>query len=106
MYGGGQERKLRPGTVSVPLVAGLGLASELMNTDGDTWAQSALAFRERLLEALGVVPLQINGDRDRSIPHILNVAFDGIDSEALSRGLRLSQQDRPALHLRILRATS
>lgn len=83
MYGGGQERKLRPGTVSVPLVAGLGLASELMNADGDTWARSALTFRERLLEALSVVPFQINGDRDRSVPHILNVAFDGIDSEAL-----------------------
>jgi len=83
MYGGGQERKLRPGTVSVPLVAGLGLASELMNADADTWAQSALAFRESLIEALSVVPYEINGDGDRSVAHILNVAFDGIDSEAL-----------------------
>ena len=83
MYGGGQERKLRPGTVSVPLVAGLGLASELMNADADTWAQSALAFRESLIEALSVVPYEINGDGDRSVAHILTGAFDGIDSEAL-----------------------
>lgn len=83
MYGGGQERKLRPGTVSVPLVAGLGLASELMEADADEWAQSALAFREHLIEALSVVPFEVNGDQNGSVPHILNVAFHGIDSEAL-----------------------
>lgn len=83
MYGGGQERKLRPGTVPVPLVAGLGLASELMEADAGEWAQSVGAFREQLIKTLSVVPFQINGDQDRSVPHILNVAFDGIDSEAL-----------------------
>lgn len=83
MYGGGQERKLRPGTVPVPLVAGLGLASELMEADADGWAQSVRSFREKLIEALSVVPFEVNGDQDRSVPHILNVAFDGIDSEAL-----------------------
>lgn len=83
MYGGGQERKLRPGTVPVPLVAGLGLASELMEADADEWAQSARAFREQLIQAIGVVPFAVNGDQERSVPHILNVAFDGIDSEAL-----------------------
>ena len=83
MYGGGQERKLRPGTVSVPLVAGFGLASELMEADADRWAQSVRTFREKLIQALSVVPFEVNGAQDRSVPHILNVAFDGIDSEAL-----------------------
>jgi cysteine desulfurase len=83
MFGGGQERKLRPGTVPVPLVAGLGLASELLAGAGPSWDKGVRMFREALLSALAVVPYELNGDPQFSAPNILNVAFPGIDSEAL-----------------------
>lgn len=83
MFGGGQERKLRPGTVPVALVAGLGLAVEYLIDGGLPWESGVKAFRAQLLEAIGVVPYEINGDPHYAMPHILNVAFPGIDSEAL-----------------------
>ena len=83
MFGGGQERKLRPGTVPVSLVAGLGLAAECLVEDALEWQAGVRAFRAELLEALGVVTYAINGDPQYVMPHIVNVAFPGIDSEAL-----------------------
>jgi cysteine desulfurase len=47
------------------------------------WQAGALAFREKLIEALAVVPFEVNGDPQHSMPHIANVSFLGIDSEAL-----------------------
>lgn len=83
MFGGGQERKLRPGTVPVALVAGLGLAVERISHDGQVWESGVREFRAQLLDAIGVVPYEINGDPFHTMPHILNVSFAGIDSEAL-----------------------
>lgn len=83
MFGGGQERKLRPGTVPVALVAGLGLAVECLIDGGLLWESGVKAFRAQLLEAISVVPFEVNGDPHYAMPHILNVAFPGIDSEAL-----------------------
>lgn len=83
MFGGGQERKLRPGTVPVSLVAGLGLAVQCLVDDELEWLSGVRAFRASLLEALGVVTYEINGDPQHVMPHIVSVAFPGIDSEAL-----------------------
>lgn len=82
LYGGGQERGLRPGTVPVPLVAGLGLAAELAHSERDVRRSQCLAFRRRLLEGLAPLEPQINGDPDRAAPHVLNVSLPGVDSEA------------------------
>jgi len=83
MFGGGQERKLRPGTVPVALVAGLGLAVECLVENESTWLAGVQAFRAELLDTIRVVPFELNGDPDHVMPHIINVAFTGIDSEAL-----------------------
>jgi cysteine desulfurase len=83
MFGGGQERGLRPGTLPVHLIAGLGLAAELALDEAESRAGRCRDFRDRLLS--GLAPLQpvVNGDPTRSAPHIVNLALPGIDAEAV-----------------------
>lgn len=83
MYGGGQERKLRPGTLPVPLVMGLAKAAEVFEKERKQWWSDAENFRRQLLRSLGRTRFRVNGDQENSIPHILNLAFDDVDAEAL-----------------------
>jgi cysteine desulfurase len=83
MVGGGQERGLRPGTVPVPLVAGLGLAADIATTEAAERERRCRAFRESLLNGLAPLVPEINGDPALSVPYIINVAFRGLESEAV-----------------------
>lgn len=83
MYGGGQERRLRPGTLPVPLIAGLAKAAEIFEKEHQQWWEHAAAFRAHLVEALGKTQVRFNGDQDHVVPHILNLSFEGVDAEAL-----------------------
>lgn len=82
-FGGGQERGIRPGTVPVALVAGLGKAAELVEANHTLWRERACKVKSSILEQLAVVPHIINGSIDHSLPTCVNVSFPGVDSEAL-----------------------
>ncbi len=88
MFGGGQERGLRPGTLPVPLIAGLGLAAEMAQQNFLQREDVCRAFRRRALEALSVLEPIFNGDRERMLSHTLNISFPGVDSEALMVALK------------------
>nr|WP_317620538.1 cysteine desulfurase DndA [Streptomyces sp. CBMA156] len=83
MFGGGQERKLRPGTLAVPLIMGLYEAAKIFTASHTTWDRESWAMRERILDALSATRFRINGDPAHSVPHILNVSFDQLNAEAL-----------------------
>lgn len=82
-FGGGQERGLRPGTLPVPLIAGLGLASELSAQEADQRVIECRQFRRQLLEAIDPLQPTINGDPERTVPHVVNVSLGTLDSEAV-----------------------
>ena len=82
MFGGGQERGLRPGTMPVALAVGFGLAAELAVAEADARAAQCLAFRQSLLQGLAPIEPVINGDLARIAPHILNLSVPGLDAEA------------------------
>lgn len=82
MVGGGQERGIRPGTLPVHLVAGLGEAARLAAKEGAKRAKRCEALRADLLGALKDVPHQVNGDLSRIIPSTINVSVTGVESEA------------------------
>jgi cysteine desulfurase len=81
MFGGGQERGLRPGTLPAHLIAGFGLASELAVTEEADRLRSACDYRAQLVSGLAPLAPRIHGDCDRSSPYIINLAFTGFDSE-------------------------
>jgi cysteine desulfurase len=81
-FGGGQERGLRPGTLPVPLLAGLGAAARLALRDNDKRQQRCAAFKAQLLEALAPLKPQINGDPRQAVPHSINLSIPGLDAEA------------------------
>ncbi len=84
LFGGGQERALRPGTVPVHQVVGLGaaaaLAAERMAADLERYA----ALNERLWRGLADIPgIVRNGGPAHAFPGILNVSIEGIEGESL-----------------------
>lgn len=81
-FGGGQERGYRPGTLPVPLIAGLGLAAELALDEHAIRTRACLDFRQRLLDGLAPLRPLVNGDPQRSIAHIVNLSIPGVDADA------------------------
>ncbi len=88
IHGGGQEAGLRPGTLPVPLIAGLGVAAELALHEHITRQKDALRIRCEFQKYLASVDHVVNGDPGRMQSHVMNVSFPGVDSEALMLLLR------------------
>jgi cysteine desulfurase len=88
LFGGGQERGLRPGTLATHQIAGFGHAAALARAERREDAARLHDLRDRLREALSGLPdTQINGTAPLMSPAILNVSFGGIDGESLLAGL-------------------
>ena len=109
MFGGGQERGLRPGTMPVPLVAGFGLAAELAALEAEARAARCGAIRQSLLDGLAPLHPVINGDPQRSVPYILNLSFPGLEADmvidawsdlvAISNGAACTSQSYTCSHV-------
>lgn len=83
MFGGGQERGLRPGTLPVPLIAGFGLAAQLAQQESASRRKACEEIRFEAITALNALDPIIHGDAERGVlPHILSIAVPGVDSEA------------------------
>ena len=88
LFGGGQERGLRPGTLPVLLIVGLGLAAELASKEFRQRAKVCQKYKEKVIRALSPLQPIINGDPSRTLPHVLNLSFPGLDSEAVMLALK------------------
>ncbi len=88
MFGGGQERGLRPGTQPVALIAGLGLAAELAVTENRQRHAGFERVRGQVSEALASLGATLNGSGDICADFIVNASIPHLDSEAAMLALR------------------
>lgn len=88
MFGGGQEQGLRPGTLPVPLIAGLGEAAKLALRNNSDRIAKCRTFREKALSTFAALGAQQNGAEEYTLPHVLNVSLPGINSEQAIRALK------------------
>ena len=90
MFGGGQERGLRPGTLNTPMIAGMGkafeLARERVAMDSERLRASCGSFTRELLNAIpGAV---LNGHPLERLPNSLSFSIEGVEPFALIQRLR------------------
>lgn len=88
MFGGGQERGVRPGTQAVHLIAGFGAAAQLAIRDHAQRNAACLNFRDGVLTAMAQLGGQLNGVQAHCLPHVLNVSLPGLNSEAAMVSLK------------------
>ena len=85
MFGGPQEKGIRPGTLPTALIAGFGKAAELALEEHESTLAQCKEIKATILELLEQSGLKyvINGDLNNSIDTTINVSFPGVSSEAL-----------------------
>ena len=79
---------MRPGTLPVALITGLGKAAELALKNVDQRTAKCKSFRQQALNAISPLDPVFNGDQNRTLPHVLNISFLGLDSEAVIVALK------------------
>ena|SRR5450631_1773407 len=88
-YGGGQERTLRSGTVATHQVVGMGAAFALVKAAPRGEIERIALLNGRLWDGLcSIGGVLRNGNFERSVPHLLNVSFEGVEGESLLAAVR------------------
>ena len=88
LYGGGQERGLRPGTLPTHQIVGFGTACTLARAALGHEPRRLAALSEQLWVQLGPLGgVHLNGAGAPRVPGILNVSIEGVEGESLVTGL-------------------
>ncbi len=88
MFGGGQERGLRPGTLATHQIVGLGAACELARELQPSESSRLAMLRNRLWDGIvGLGGVHLNGGDANRLPGLLNVSVEGVEGESLVVGL-------------------
>jgi len=93
MDGGGHERGMRSGTLNVPGIVGFGRAAEICQNELANEQDGELAYLTRLRDRLirGVLETidgtALNGHPTERLPHNANIAFEGVEGDALLSAL-------------------
>ena len=84
LYGGGQQRGLRPGTLPTHQIAGFGLAAEIARESMQADLERITRLRDRLWDGIRDLPgIHVNGSTEAGFAGILNVSIEDVEGESL-----------------------
>jgi len=85
LYGGEQERKLRPGTENVPAIAGLAEALKIADQDREKESMRLVKLRDYFINRLlGEIPKTVlNGHSAERLPNNINVSILDAEGESI-----------------------
>jgi cysteine desulfurase len=85
VHGGHQERNLRGGTESVPLIVAMGKAAELARKHLPKYYRTVRPLRDAFEDGvLDSIPnTELNGHKTQRLGNTANISFKGVESEAL-----------------------
>jgi len=88
--GGGQERGFRSGTLNVTGIVGLGKACEIAGQEMSADAIRLGKLRKRLEDSVTsrLDTCQVNGHREKRLPHITNISFGFVEGESLMMAVK------------------
>jgi cysteine desulfurase len=87
--GGGQEYGLRPGTLNVPGIAGIGEAAAILGEQRHIDTCRIKRLRDQLLAMLrqAIPDMRVNGSLTRRLPGNVNITIPGVESDQLMERL-------------------
>jgi cysteine desulfurase len=87
--GGGHEQGMRSGTLNVPGIVGFGKAAEICQNELLEEQAHLTRLRDRLIQGIlaNIDGTTLNGHPTERLPHNVNIAFAGVESEALLTAL-------------------
>lgn len=90
VFGGGQERGMRSGTLNVPGIVGFGEACELALKEMATESARLIALRDKLHNSIckQLEDVYLNGHPTDRLPGNLNLSFAYVEGEALMMGIK------------------
>ena len=85
MYGGEQEKRLRPGTENVPGIVGLAEALKLAQKDREKENKRLTELRDKLINGIikTIPKVKLNGHPEKRLPNNVNVSILDIEGEAM-----------------------
>ena len=83
MFGGGQERSIRSGTLNVPGIVGFAKAVEISQKEMEKENAKSKRWTDSMLKKFQEAGGKLNGHPEKRLSHNLNVRFDGIESKAI-----------------------
>lgn len=90
LYGGSQEGEIRPGTLAVPNIVGMGKAFEIAGSSLEEESEKILKLREKLKNGIlkNLEPVFLNGHPTRRLAGNLNLSFPPLRSSDIMSHLR------------------
>jgi len=84
LFGGGQQRKLRPGTLPAQQIVGFGVTAEIAQSRMGDDLKHLTTLRDQMWSGIrDIAGISVNGALESSFPGILNVSIEDIEGESL-----------------------